>query len=71
MPRVNRDVRVATYLTPPNAHLLEQMADQEGLSMSELLRSIVSLYLRQVREDSEGNSGQEGTSTTTMSAPTV
>lgn len=53
MPRVKRDVRLVMYLTPPNAQLVQEIADQEGLSTSELLRSIVTLYLRQVREENE------------------
>ena len=41
------------YVTAPNGQLLLEIADQEGLSTSELLRSIVTMYLRQVREENE------------------
>ena len=46
MPRVRRDVRLVVYVQPPVGQLVQDLADERGLSTSELLRSIVVQYVQ-------------------------
>ena len=49
MPKINiapRDTRIVVYETAANAQALQQLAEQESQTVSELTRGIIRDYLR-------------------------